>query len=128
MTIESQVVSLIIAKELKSIGVKQESLFYWHVDEKAGLEPKIVLGKGYEGESAQLRGENYSAFTVCELGELLPLGTRFCKGEKGWTVNEPSFGEEKRYGFRAAKTEADARGKMVLFLNSPTPASSQSGE
>ncbi len=74
MKLEQQVCSLDLAKELKTLGVKQESLWYWvfggmltHKKEywtiwlRQHLDLKLV------------RKDNcYSAFTCTELGEMLP--------------------------------------------------------
>jgi hypothetical protein len=40
MTLETQVVSLELAKKLKDLGVEQNSVFYWVL----GLAPKFHLG------------------------------------------------------------------------------------
>src|SRR4051812_36893725 len=67
MKLEQQVCSLELAKRLKELGVKQESLYYWNIRHiwivlKAIGEPYITR-----------KPEDYaSAFTVAELGEMLP--------------------------------------------------------
>lgn len=72
MELNKQVVSLELAKKLKSLGVKQESLFVWLFrNYKLSNPPQ-------ENWDVELRqryykvGEQYSAFTVAELGEMLP--------------------------------------------------------
>ena len=73
MELEQQVCSLELAKKLKELGVKQESLWYWNMITKEF--------KDYEGKSPIIAceiysnsrlWENFSAFTVAELGEMLP--------------------------------------------------------
>ncbi len=60
MNLEQQVVNLELARRLKALNVKQESLFNW-------LEGIIVYGHcGHKGN------DYVSAFTVAELGEMLP--------------------------------------------------------
>src|SRR5687768_259896 len=106
MTIESQVTSLEISRRLKELGVEQETLWYWsHIDGKYIL----VLN----------HGENH-AFTVAELGEMLPIGvwsTRD-KGEEGWRCKVVFHDPRIRppLHFTVANTEADARGKMMIYL------------
>lgn len=68
MNLSDQVVSLELAKRLKEFGVKQDSLFYWHhylindwqivIDEKCPIQ-------------SLTEKENYSAFTVAELINML---------------------------------------------------------
>jgi len=62
MILESQVCSLEHSKRLKEFGVKQDSLFYY----TAG-------GVVYRGEMPFWLDSNYSAFTVAELIEILPV-------------------------------------------------------
>ncbi len=66
MKIKDQVTSLVLSKKLKRLGVKQESLWYWR---------KLMYE---EWELADVKPTLYeekficSAFTVAELGKLLP--------------------------------------------------------
>ncbi len=69
MTLEQQVTSLELSKKLKDLGVKQESLFWW--GKKMGFTKIEILHKGNSG------GIECAAFTVAELGEMLPLSTKF---------------------------------------------------
>lgn len=73
MTLQQQVISLEIAQKLKSLGVKQESLFYWTYcpKEHMGIEWVNVLTYGRNNYLP----ETVSAFTVAELLEL--LGDKF---------------------------------------------------
>lgn len=138
MKLEEQVVSVDIAKKLKAIGIPQESVFYW------------VLTVGYEGfqlvPSEDLTSEDfdlppvqinqdagceedlwkvveiYSAFTVAELGEILPRCYMSWAtpqtGEMKWWCHrvETYFVTHKETPIFSAATEADARAKMVLHL------------
>lgn len=61
MELSQQVVSLELAKKLKELGVKQESVFYWIID---------VLGTRYDLPTGS--NSYWSAFTVGELGSMLP--------------------------------------------------------
>ncbi len=73
MKLEDQVTSLELARKLKKLGVKQESLFWWveiMVDYKWTGEYELK----YEIPDYQKNTRAYSAFTVAELGEMLPKG------------------------------------------------------
>ena len=125
MELEKQVCSLELAKELKKLGAKQDSLWYWFVrykDNSYGF-----LGGGINGKTELLEDkdlQHYSAYTVNELGEILnnnkngniwnktplkeehPLLWYFVYKEKKTQVTH-SF---------EADTEADARVKMLIYL------------
>jgi hypothetical protein len=69
MKIEAQVTSLELSMILKELGVKQKSLFYWYTSESgvAHLENKPSNNKEL--------WDSCSAFTIAELGEMLPVVT-----------------------------------------------------
>lgn len=74
MKLEKQVVSLKLAKKLKKLGVKQESLFYWvysNIERKYVIVSKPDTGINHE-DLGDWEYEVYSAFTVAELWEKLP--------------------------------------------------------
>lgn len=104
MNLESQVCSLELAKRLKELGVKQESLFYWIID---------AIGTRYDLQT----GSNsfWSAFTVAELGEMLPyyhyslvISLRFFD----FYLDHPTKGA---LIFKET-TEVNARAKMLIYL------------
>jgi len=70
MRIENQVVSLELAKKLKELGIKQESIFVWeYYDEQCyGVKyiPYAVVPDSFN------KFQLYSAFNVAELMGLLP--------------------------------------------------------
>ncbi len=124
MTLSSQVCSLPLAKRLKELGVKQESLFWW------GLHGKSIY---YEKEKIQLQvkwqekgNEDWaSAFTASELGEMLPERVYDQSGaylfESGfYTVGKKPYvkyaGVDKDIAEVHADTEADARALMLIHL------------
>jgi hypothetical protein len=127
MKIKGQVVSLDLSKELKELDVKQDSVWVWV---KAPCRDR-----GYECRlswNIDLYIENYSAYSVAELGEMLP-GEISVKA--GNTTTTPYFLDcgkiysEAIYYVRYIQhvmgytfciqhgsIEANARAKMVIFL------------
>ena len=116
---EKQSTALKYSKRLAELGVKQKSLWYWWEDtygmvKKAYLEKKIPYNiKG---------GWVYcSAFTVAELGEMLrkskydiPIKSRIgYKNEWYFQYQDARTGVTSDF---EAKTEADARAKMLIYL------------
>ncbi len=125
MELNQQVCSLDLAKRLKELGVKQESFFFWYQDNlRTGDEP---LGRGHVYNA----GENFSAFTVAELGEMLPWMLEH-KGHKhvlyietldgAFAVKYLSWGRPDDHavhvmpGWTCELTEADARAAMLIYL------------
>jgi len=109
MKLEQQVVSLELAQKLKELGVKQESFLYWTERWMPHQKEPYVL-------DMNIHGKQYSAFTVAELGEMLPKG---CFTTKTESDEFPWRCEYKGgYGVIAsgADTEADARAKMLVYL------------
>jgi len=128
MKLEQQVCSLELAKKLKELGVIQESIFLW---ETGAIKPRIKLSfedKENLGlmnitrvDTSDFR-EYCSAFTVAELGEMLPntiyLNDEGCGLEitHHLEVVYRSYSLGKRRITREASTEADARAKMLIYL------------
>ena len=126
MKLSRQVCSLEPAKKLKKLGVKQESVWYWQrkyfKENKNGCfsltDEKIFILKreSYSG------GEFYSAFTVAELGEMLPSIDVFTyknSKQNGYLCLYKPFTMGARMKAECAKfgkTEADARAKMLIYL------------
>lgn len=116
MKLEEQVVSLELAKKLKELGVKQNSLHYWQY---------VYAHKSYELDNGdEDPAMTYSAFTVAELGEMLHKskyavikqfdgGCYFFKQHENTTLE---YGMIAGRGFAPKKTEADARAKMLIYL------------
>lgn len=102
MKLEDQVVSLELAKKLRELGVKQESAFYWDSDS----EMQQWSVRRYRGF--------YSAFTVAELGEMLPLwyySKRLPDGS--WSTDHVSRMDILNTN---EKTEADSRAAMLIQI------------
>ena len=116
MKIEDQVCSLELAKRLKELGVNQESVFWW-------TDEDLVLMGGYKNTDWKISDTKglyeqcayTSAFTVAELGEMLPEGTTtepFAIGQYLCTYRRPNHKRVSIY----EPTEADARAKMLIYL------------
>jgi len=117
MTIEQQVCSLELAKKLKDLGVKQESIWLWiKRKKKRKIEKKGEWGLSTSKEilpSETTESLEYlSAYTVAELGEMLPEGCRTWKYAEGWAGKIP--GEQNTMG--SYDTEANGRAKMLIYL------------
>ncbi len=135
MNLEQQVTSLEISKKLKELGVKQKSLFY-HYQKKRPKNPNMhefdycqkdqkwcLWWKPLKQEGRLYR--IYSAFTVAELGGMLPNVLQIEDGGSTvwleiikitkWEVQyvegsaEPIFKKQD-------ESEANARGKMLIYL------------
>jgi hypothetical protein len=89
MTLESQVCSLELAKKLKELGLKQNSYYFWKTYPDSVInngEPYLVAyNSRYMTSKGRIEG---SAFTVAELGEMLPAPAGNYMGRKrfkcGW--------------------------------------------
>lgn len=113
MTIEQQVVSLDLARQLKEAGYPQdESLFTLQVA-KGGIVnvPHVVMrGRFIEGPIV----DTYAAPTVAELGEALPehvLGKIKISTCYYWEVEIPKTNVASH-----GVSEAEARARMWLYL------------
>jgi hypothetical protein len=112
--LEKQVCSLDLAKRLKELGVKQESLFYWHIDSMKEFDPRVKMGL----PSGDVATYGISAFTVAELGERLPKEAvsswrYFPDGTdapEGWRWK--CYYQDDDIARVWADTEADCRAKM----------------
>lgn len=128
MKLEQQVCSLDLAKRLKELGVEQNGFCqYKKFSDRPDGSEHLVLDDGCR----MGKDENcISAFTVAELGEMLP--ELMCsiyyinnQGKKVWRcMPDEGFEEvpEEIYNIKS-DTEADARAKMLIYLleNNLTP-------
>lgn len=132
MKIKKKVTSFEISKKLKELGVKQEfehgdwaycgccnELNLLHDDNDEGN----FVGEDYKHRFDEVK-EWVRAFTVAELGEILPdwVGTiRTTKNEKHkyWICSDEMGDSCQRWPegpCPEAETEADARAKMLIYL------------
>jgi hypothetical protein len=122
--IAKQVCSPALAQHLKVLGVPQDSLWYW-VASSGGTYP--LLAAEEELSAAPLfQAAAVSAFTVGELGELLPstieqdgevLLFRGLKSPRGFSVAYVLTLADRSSGVeRKAATEAEARAQLLIYL------------
>lgn len=125
MKLEDQVCSLEQAKKLKELGVSQESLFWWlelYQGPEDNFNPRYFLNSG-KHKDIEIQ---FSAFTVAELGEMLPvkvenvyqeiITTHTGSGEWKCAVRNVISGDWPQKYQIDADTEADARAKMLIYL------------
>lgn len=120
MNLESQVCSLELSKRLKELGVKQKSLFYWI---RVETENKNIDGFGLTYiinifKPIQNFKEIYSAFTVSELGEILPDNCYTQKNCARITVDWICHHiiDDDQEDIWIGESEADARAKMLVYI------------
>ena len=123
MDIKQQVASLELCKRLRELGVPQNGLFYYQnnpfddgvefidlmIREESESNCNVIMNSECENDDHP----TYSAFTVCELGELLPVTMVFEKHRNG----EWKMFDNLNFGFYSTDIkEADARAKMLVYL------------
>lgn len=123
MKLIDQVISLDQAKLLKSLGVKQESHFYHHPNFETPAPGHTSVKKyGTQYKVTQVKNDaavTLSAFTVAELGVMLPTGydTMRVTGKtpdnsawQGYDMAGRDFTKEPY------STEAECRAAMLIHL------------
>lgn len=120
MKLEDQVCSLELAKRLKELGVKYESIFSWsnYKDKEIQLTSTAMVKLNFtRPKDMWMYDEAWAAFTVAELAELLNSTWFWDSGKhnNGYTcrVFERAF-EKNHHSFDL--TEANARSKMLIYL------------
>ena len=119
MRLEDQVCSLELAKRLKELGVKQEAAFHWRYSDL--LEEWSLFRPTKDVTSSK---PFYAAFTVAELGEMLPRTILFENYFYSFRVIRALDGKwwlsyetvNKLYKEILDDSEADARAKMIVYL------------
>lgn len=118
MKIQDQVCDFGLAKRLKKLGVKQDSEFFWTKQNyKTFVTQKDFIKISY-------KGENFSAFTVAELGEKFPrtswtqkiYSTAPDPNSCYWMACENGDFMFKDGIYIIAEKEADTRAKMLIYL------------
>jgi hypothetical protein len=136
MTLEEQVTSLELSKRLHALGATQKSVFYWVENKQGDAHPLIVGPNAVDIPDANF----YSAFTVAELGALMPYsfvserrassrwecGQRYRMEVEGSAPRHP-FADISEVFF--GDTEVEVRAKMLIFVleTAPTTGSGATG-
>jgi hypothetical protein len=141
MTLEDQLCSVQLAKRLKTLGVKQESYFDWLVNESKLEVPEYYCNSAViiHKEDERLFEDDVriiyrlSAFTIAELGEMLPTSIEYqfsATGRRdvyletgrvhgnttGWYLQYTNRPHNYVHCSAHADAEADARAKMLIYL------------
>jgi len=140
LPLEQQVCSLGLAKRLKELGVRQESLFYWYKGLREPFADWHEQGHVYQDyPNPEIL---YSAFNTAELGDMLPawidtkqnepfnifgletikrksrniqfIVSYECDSIKGKEINNPLARSRACHTYD--EKEADARAKMLIYL------------
>lgn len=117
LPLEKQVCGLELAQKLKELGVEQESMFYW--SHGFNCQKMDDFWELLFIESERLKyGDKISAFTVAELGEILPSGFKVCKTGTLKYLGSQCIeqGEWEDLPETLSQLEADARAKMLIYL------------
>ena len=109
MPLEQQVCSLELAKELEELGVARKSYFFWSGDEESGF-----IVRGYDNLLIYSNAISIPAYTVAELGEMLP--TRWLPVKDGEEKYSPWMYVTQKGRQRWVNTEANARAAMLVYL------------
>jgi hypothetical protein len=113
-----------LAKRLKKLGVKQQSALYWVVPTDETIHLSSLEFASAEKTIADGIIKKISAFTVAELGELLPQAylRMIHKSPVGdcWTLPIHADNHPACRGTDHVETEAEARAKMVIYFLSKT--------
>lgn len=133
MQLENQVCSLELAQKLKTLGVKQESLFMWCLRVPRGSTPdeqriddiNYILTDECGIKENKMYLPEVAAFTVAELGEMLPKGSYSVLSYQqdfeavwSWQVKTPLANFHN--GFQTQMSEADARATMLILTGGST--------
>ena len=128
MELKDQIVSLELAKKLKELKVKEESIFFWvNSKEREALgDSPIVFASWDLGrhntccKEKEILSRIAPAFTVSELGEMLPPHIEDdelqCRKKKYAVIVQYFRKPECTIPICVEKTEADARAKMLVYL------------
>lgn len=116
MKLEDQVCSLELANRLKELGIKQHSICYWWQYDKDSWHLTIAV--------YPTSPKNYiSAFTVAELGEMLPSWINghhlIITKASTWFLRyraPSSFIPKEEDPEIEDENEANARAKMLIYL------------
>jgi len=139
MELKNQVTNLELSRKMNDLGFKQESLFFWNVD-KAYINQDNMYTISYGIKTSKFAVNVCSAYTVAELGDMLPLklhcASYFTIKEK-WIDKLDGIHRDYFFNYKGiydenmangectvrktligsqSKNEANARAKMLIYL------------
>lgn len=124
MKIENQVCTLEQAKRLSQLGIRQGlSIFFW--DDYAGKVQLMMNSTPNDGYVPDEENTCFSAFTVAELGVMLPQTIKFCKTQKAsiqlsrfnaFTIYYNRHSSGSNVCMQESYKEAEARAAMLIHL------------
>jgi hypothetical protein len=134
MKLEEQVTSLEASKRLRALGAPQTSVFFWVETKKGDANPLLVGPNAVDIPNADF----YSAFTVAELGALIPysfVSERRASGrwECGQRYHLDVEGSSPRHPFADVTevffgdTEVEVRAKTLIFVLEASAAAGSGG-
>jgi hypothetical protein len=134
MKLEEQVTSLEASKRLRALGAPQTSVFFWVETKKGDANPLLVGPNAVDIPNADF----YSAFTVAELGALIPysfVSERRASGrwECGQRYHLDVEGSSPRHPFADVtevffgNTEVEVRAKTLIFVLEASAAAISGG-
>ncbi len=111
--INKQVVRLDLAKQLHAVGVEQDSYFYW--TQYSDDDTLWYINTAWHVQQIE-HAKIVSAFTVGELGILLPEWCTSCRNPEGlWDCYAPAMYGEVATVYNE-DSEANARANLLLSL------------
>jgi hypothetical protein len=120
MKLEDQIVSPQLAKRLKELGLEQESCYFWRLFKGTREEPLLVDGPSIPLDRETRHFQFISAFTVAELGVMLPTDYSTTPGilpeGKFWFGYKASGDTRQLIPGITSETEAESRAKMLIYL------------
>lgn len=129
MKLENQVVCRELSQKIEKLGVKQESVWAWMDWHKGkySYRPDVAVIQTKLAEENEFYKEKvlFSAFTVAELGEILPKivkknGIEFWltmyKQNNFWRIGYNENQLSSLCEHTKGDTEANARAKMLIYL------------
>lgn len=116
LNIKQQVCSVELSKRLKELGVLQDTLFYWNINPRPKNQYSDSEIEAFLQYGKDLIHNQISAFTVAEIGKLLPphiYSVRHSEGNEWKCID----GDKSRLGLMHIRiTEAECRAAMLIYL------------
>lgn len=117
MNLQDQVTNLELSKKMKDLGFPQESLFYWRTPREDRNIYGDLIYKSFAPHLQYGGNGEYSAYTVAELGTLLPKTyMSFHDSLDHWYCEDLDTFINPQYKSISYETEANARAAMLVYL------------